>query len=643
MSEIVFDIEANGLNPDKIHCAVAYMVWQENWQERDKLITCTSDNHLKQAFSSCTKDDYLIGHNIIRYDIPVLERILDIDVKATFIDTLALSWYLYPERNKHGLADWGEEFGIPKPVIEDWDNLTKEEYVHRCEEDVKINTMLWHKQRAYLSELYGNAGFEHLIEYLSFKMRCAMLQEQNKWQLDTDKAYYLYNELTEKQQEALKSLQGVMPAVEVLKKVRRPAKPFRIAKKGEVRIINNMTYSVSGARWKDICDMHSIDFDNEDEHKIPNGYKPPKATSPQQIKDWLFSLGWSPQTFKYLPDGEDENGRPKQRAIPQVKKGDDLCPSVLKLVKVYPELKYLEDLGVVGHRRGLVSGLLKVVDRDGCVIAAIQGLTNTLRFKHAVCVNIPSSRMPYGSEIRGLLTASKGMELCGSDMSSLEDRTKQHYMMPIDPDYVNEMNKDGFDPHLDIAVEAGFLTEGQADAYKTEDFNVDSKAFLSAQRHKGKTTNYASTYGAGAATIARGADATLKEGKALHKAYWDRNWSLKAIADDQETKTVNGMMWLYNPVSKFWYVLRSKKDIFSTLNQGTGTYCFDMWVKEVLKKDVKLVGQFHDEIIFRSPPKHRKQVTKYLKECVSKVNDMLQLNRDLDVDVDYGNSYADIH
>ena len=493
--------------------------------------------------------------------------------------------------------------------------------------------MLWEKQKAYLTELYGIDGYWHLIEYLSFKMRCAMLQEQNKWQLDTDKAYYLYNELTEKQGLALKSLQGVMPAVEVLKKVRRPAKPFKV----------DGTLSAHGVRWKDICDTHDIDFDNEDEHKIPNGYKPPKATSPQQIKDWLFGLGWSPMTFKYLPDGEDENGRPKQRAIPQVKKGDDLCPSVLKLVKVHPELKYLEDLGVVGHRRGLVAGLLKVVDRDGCVIAAIQGLTNTLRFKHAVCVNIPSPRMPYGSEIRGLLTASGGMELCGSDMSSLEDRTKQHYMMPIDPDYVNEMNKDGFDPHLDIAVEAGFLTKGQSNAYKAKDFNVDSQAFLSAQRHKGKTTNYASTYGAGAQTIARGADATLKEGKALHKAYWDRNWSLKAIAEEQETKTVNGMMWLFNPVSKIWYVLRSKKDIFSTLNQGTGTYCFDMWVKEVLSKDVKLVGQFHDEIIFRSPPKHRKQVTKYLKDCVGKVNDMLQLNRDLDVDVDFGETYADIH
>ena len=119
--EYVFDIEANGLNPDKIHCMVV---------ENDHSYTAMGT---MRAFLliSAKSDDYLIGHNIIRYDIPVLERILDIKIKAKLVDTLALSWYLYPERNKHGLADWGEEFGIPKPVIEDWDNLTKEEYVHR--------------------------------------------------------------------------------------------------------------------------------------------------------------------------------------------------------------------------------------------------------------------------------------------------------------------------------------------------------------------------------------------------------------------------------------------------------------------------------------------------------------------------------
>ena len=34
---------------------------------------------------------------------------------------------------------FGEDFNVPKPKISDWLNLTKEEYQHRCVEDVKIN------------------------------------------------------------------------------------------------------------------------------------------------------------------------------------------------------------------------------------------------------------------------------------------------------------------------------------------------------------------------------------------------------------------------------------------------------------------------------------------------------------------------
>ena len=166
---------------------------------------------------------------------------------------------------------------------------------------------------------------------------------------------------------------------------------------------------------------------------------------------------------------------------------------------------------------------------------------------------------------------------------------------------------------------------------------------LTLERHKGKTTNYASTYGAGAQTIARGAEATIKEGEELHKAYWNRNWSLKAIAEEQTTKNVNGKLWLLNPVSGLYYELRSKKDIFSTLNQGTGTYCFDMWVKEILKKDVKLLAQFHDEIVFDSPLGYRERVIELLKDCVGRVNDTLKLKRRLDVDVDFGKTYAEIH
>lgn len=168
-------------------------------------------------------------------------------------------------------------------------------------------------------------------------------------------------------------------------------------------------------------------------------------------------------------------------------------------------------------------------------------------------------------------------------------------------------------------------------------------AVLSNKRYKAKTANYACTYGAGYATIAKGADMPEKEAKTLHKAYWERNWSVKAIAAEQETKTIYDMTWMYNPVSKLWYWLKTEKDRFSTLNQGTGTYCFDMWVKELRSRGVKISAQFHDEVVCMVKKGYREHVTKDFKESVYAVNKLLKLNRDLDVDVQFGTNYSEIH
>ena len=44
-----------------------------------------------------------------------------------------------------------------------------------------------------------------------------------------------------------------------------------------------------------------------------------------------------------------------------------------------------------------------------------------------------------------------------------------------------------------------------------------------------------------------------------------------------------GGKWLINPINGHCYSLRSEKDIFSTLAQGTGSFFFDMWVDKILE------------------------------------------------------------
>ena len=285
----------------------------------------------------------------------------------------------------------------------------------------------------------------------------------------------------------------------------------------------------------------------------------------------------------------------------------------------------------------MVNGFLDTVDEEGYVQAQAQGLTNTLRFKHRVVVNLPGVDKLYGADIRGCLVAPEGYELAGSDMSSLEDRTKQHYMWDYDPAYVKDMMTPDFDPHLDLAGFAGELTPLQIAMHKAkqEDHGGVRKLY--------KGVNYACVYGAGGPRVAITAGVSERRGYELVEAYWKRNWSVKAIAEDQVVKTCNGSKWLFNPVSKLWYSLRHEKDRFSTLNQGTGVYCFDTWVKHVRKNGPPLLAQFHDEVVLLVRKGKRDKATAHLKAAIKKTNEELKLNRELDCSVDFGPSYADIH
>jgi hypothetical protein len=622
--EAVFDIEGDGLKPTKVHCVAM--------QVKGKIYDTTDYNRMRNFFE---KADVLIGHNIIRFDIPHLERLLGIKIKARLVDTLALSWYLSPNREVHGLASWGEYFGVEKPPIEDWDNLPIEEYIHRCREDVAINTKLWDKQWKELLKLYGDADKAwRLIDYLSFKMDCAREQERSRWLLDVPKATELSERLTAMKVVKVTELGMVMPKVPVIAKRKKPKKPFKL----------NKEPSETGKAWFALLDAQGLPRDYEGVVEEIVGWNEPNPGSVPQIKAWLYDLGWQPETFEFKRNKETGD----VRQIPQInlKEGKGVCPSIKKLFNREPNLAVLDGLSILTHRIALVNGFLANVDEDGYVQAQVQGLTNTLRFKHRVVVNLPGIDKPYGADIRGCLVCPEGYELAGSDMMSLEDRTKQHYMWPHDPEYVKDMLAPDFDPHIDLAVTAGLMTQEDADKYKGADEvfqHTELYKALKKVRAVGKKVNYTAVYGAGDAAIGRAAGMSKHKGGELKEAYWKRNWSVLAIAAEQIVKKCLGGMWLFNPVSELWYSLRYEKDRFSTLNQGTGVYCFDKWIMEFRKKRPQLTGQMHDEVILTVKVGYREQVIKLLKDAIVAVNEELKLNRELDVDVQFGDSYASIH
>ena len=162
-------------------------------------------------------------------------------------------------------------------------------------------------------------------------------------------------------------------------------------------------------------------------------------------------------------------------------------------------------------------------------------------------------------------------------------------------------------------------------------------------RQKGKTTVYSATYGVGAPKLARELKVPVDEAKKLLDAYWKRNWAIRAYSDNAKIKKVNGQEWVYNPVSKFWYSLRSRKDIWSTTNQSTGVFCFDSWIREFRKVRPQLTMQMHDEVGIEIKEGSRDKAEKLLRDAIDRVNEKLKLNVKLDISVQFGQSYADIH
>ena len=612
--KILLDIETDGLLDEltKVHV----MSWSE---VGSGVVESTSNLSVMQDVLH--KATTIVGHNIVCFDLEALSKV-GVTTEADVIDTLPLSWYLEPKRIRHGLGDWGETVGVPKPLVTDWDNLSYEEYKHRCEEDVRINLKVFWILERKLERIYRDEGeAKRLLDYLTFKMQCARDQEAFGWRLDVKKARDLQETLSTMKEASQSMLSAAMPE--------RPI--TRILNPPKVMHKKDGSLSSRGEAWQQALHDAYMPASTMQPLTVLVGTELGNPNSHEQVKDWLYSLGWKPKTFKYVRGVKFGD----ERKIPQLRDGSELCESVTKLIDVEPSIKLLEDLTVTSHRLGVVKGYLDC-EVDGWLFAGIAGLTNTLRFKHRKpLVNLPAIDKPWGKELRGCLISPEGEVLVGCDMVSLEDTTKRHYMQPIDPDYVSEMQVDGFDPHLDLAKHAGAVTQDQIEQHNKKEIDLGSV------RKGYKAANYACVYGVGPATLSRQTGLKPREAKSLIDAYWARNWAVEKIAGTRKVREIKGENWIFNDVSGFWHSLRSQKDRWSTTNQSTGVYCFDQFVMLVKEAGEKVIGQFHDEVVVATDNTERTE--RVLLECKDKLNDKMKLNVPLGIDYATGNNYSEIH
>lgn len=706
----VGDIESDGL------LDVATKIHVLSYQMQGKGVASFSgmsqEDRIKAFFNWHIENHIpVVFHNGKWFDIPLVEKLYGVDLsKLMVIDTLPISWYLNIGRSKHGLDSFFEDYGIAKPKVDDWENLSYKEYKHRCQEDVKINKALWEDFKLRLTQMYtqvkdkidagevggkrisedeelyidnfvGKSVSEHvnrILTFLMFKADCAVLQEKTMWEVDVPYLQESEVELRTHTEAAKKELESVMPPVAKYVVRKQPAKMFK--KNGDL--------SATGLRWKELQEL--LKSGQKDEYGNPLAkvvtvgeiselveLQPPNINSVQQVKDFLTSKGWVPQSFKYVRDDQKfqewvdskpkegskrgewttwKNSKPEDRAVAQITvegvDGKELCQSIKDLADIVPEVRALENYSMIKHRLGTVQGFLSNLKNGKYLQARIAGFTNTLRVKHTEIVNLPKASKPFAEAIRGCLVAGKGKISLGSDMSGIEDRVKHHFMIPHDPDYVATMMEDDYDPHIATALASGSITPAEAEGYKKKTLDAAVMEIVKAKRAVGKTVNYASVYKAGAAKIAITAKISKEEAEIALEGYWKLNWAVLEIEKEQIIiEDSRGGKWLINPINGHCYSLRSEKDIFSTLAQGTGSYFFDMWVDKVLEGQMEkwgrctLTGSFHDEIILvhKDSEKIKDEMGSIVNAAIDKVSEQFKLRRKLGCEVQHGHRYSEIH
>lgn len=624
MKYIIMDIETDGLldKVTKIYC-LCYAEVEDNKVK----IGYLTDNDSIRDYIKANKDNTFIGHNVCKYDNLVLQKLLGVKIEKLW-DTLALSWYLFEEKKSHSLEEWGKILKVKKVKIDNWLSQPENDYIVRCLVDVNINTRLWFYFQKCLNDLYehNQQRIDSICNYLSFKLNCIATQTLNPIKFNETLCKDSLAELEIMYKTSLDILNSAMgdKYAKILKT--KPTKCYK--QDGELTRF--------GEQWFQELRERNLPVSTTEIKEEPN------AGSSHQLKQWLFDLGWQPDEFKQGANGE----------VPQIQKpfGAGLSESVKVLMQSNPELQELKSFFKIKHRIGIFKNFLNN-NQNGYVIADIAGIARTLRFKHREpVVNLPKVTAFYGKQIRDMLICEPDEVIVGIDICALEDSTKQHFIYKYDTDYVQRLQQPGFDPHLDLGIDAHLVTLEESNWYKAFDKQtmhdeIDKYLDVQKRRFIAKCANFSLTYGAGPDKVAAVTKQPLSLAKRLHTVYWKKNISIKKVANSLKTKRIGKKIWIFSPVSNFWLNTKSEKDYFSTLNQSTGSFIFDCWLKFFQEKtaNTPVRLQYHDELMLICKEGQEKQMVQYAKEAIQKVNKALKLNVEIKVDASIGKSYGEAH
>jgi DNA polymerase I len=613
---VVFDLEADALLKDltRIHCISLSIdggapQLYTNRRDREMPSSCEAwAGYLEDALGILSNAELLVGHNIIGYDLPALDKLYGFhwDTDRVY-DTILASRIIYGDQlQNHSLEAWGYRLNVLKGTFKEqaeepekvWDVMTPEMGAY-CNQDVRVSLKLYRK---LLTRPIADTCWE--ME----KKVARIISEQERFgvYLDQERALGLYTELSkayQTQADHVRQMFGdqVQPNG-TMGGLRIPKRPNKTR-----GIIKGDPSDPKRLGW--YTNIKVVEFN-------PN--------SRQQIARALeVKYGWQPK--KFTPSGQ-----------PQV---DEKILSALP----YPEAKDLAWLLLLKKTMGQVhdgdNGWLKVVDPE---TSRIYGRVNTNgavtgRMTHSKpnLAQIPSTHHKadgsvawgaegkFGADCRACFTATPGTGrvIVGCDASGLELRMLAHYMA-----------------FYDRGAYAREVLEGDI-------HSANQRAAGLATRDQAKTFIYGFLYGAGVAKIGQIVGKGPAAGKRLQQKFLANTPALKALREAVGTKARRDkcVKGLDGRILR----IRHQHAALNTLLQGAGACVMKMALVILSETSdperYDFILNVHDEFQAEVDEDYAEEFGRLAVEAIRDAGKRLNLRCPLDGEYKIGQSWQETH
>jgi DNA polymerase-1 len=562
------------------------------------------------AFFEDHKDCIFVGHNIIKFDAPTLNRLVRTKLGVhNCIDTLVLSTLYSPSIDGgHSLGAWGERMGEAKIIFNDWSRLS-DEMVEYCHQDVKITTKLFVRLIRTLERI----NFSERSIWIQHRLTAIIdKQSRNGFYFDGQRALELYQHLRHREEELTDEIRQKFPPERCLVATRPAYK-----KDGNTTII-----------YARDLERYEIQFINDREYEAYEEIEF-NIGSPKQRTQRLIELGWVPQEFT-------EKGNP----TPFIK--GKMAPSLERFLEgnEVPEVQLIAKWMAVNGRANMVNTWIENWnENDNCIHGKLF-IADTLRFRHQApnTANIPAVRVKetkdangdvvekrvlrgeegfYTYEARDLWTARPGRVLVGTDAAGLELRMLAHYLNR--PDFTKQVVEG--DPHQ---------------------YNAD---VVGVTRPQAKTLIYAIMYGAAAPKIAATLNVKVSEGAKIRMMFLER-LGLKELIEECQEEQRNGRVSLCDgsqvvcpsPHAALNYKLQGG----GARVMGLSSVLFERTIKREGFDSLK-VGDIHDEWQYDVDNKDAKAHATASVQSIRDAGELLNLNVPLDGEAKQGLTWAETH